>query len=167
VRILGVDPGLSTTGLGLIDAADDLHPKALEWLVIRTNPNYLTPMRLRELASDMDGYLEETQPSIVVLEKLFFKTNTRSAMSVAEARGVIQSIVESRNIPIIEVSPMELKLSITGDGSADKKQIQTMVQRTLKLSTVPSPVDAADGLALALHGCFVQRSIIEPPVTRR
>lgn len=166
MRILGIDPGLTTTGLGLIDGSNRSDPKAVEWLVIRTNPNFLNPMRLRELAVDLEGYLEETRPDLAVIEKLFFKTNTRSAMQVAEARGVILSVLESRGIPIMEVSPLELKRSITGDGKADKIQMQTMVKKILKLSETPTPADAADGLALALHGLFTHDSIV-PAATRR
>lgn len=157
LRILGIDPGMTRTGLGLIDAPEKGTPIAIEWLTIETPAGLPMPERLRELAADLATYLNDTKPDLAVVEKLFFATNKRTAIDVSQARGVIIAALSTHGIPIIEATPLQLKTTITGDGRADKKQMQAMVQRILKLKEIPTPADAADGLALALYGAFTKR----------
>ncbi len=157
MRILGVDPGMTRTGLGLIEVPKSGEPTVIEWLTIETSPGLPMPIRLQELSSDLNDYLLEAKPDLAVVEKLFFMTNKKTAMDVSQARGVILSTLSKSGIEIIEVTPLQLKTTVTGDGRADKKQIQAMVKRILKLKEIPTPADAADGLALALYGCFVRR----------
>jgi crossover junction endodeoxyribonuclease RuvC len=154
MRILGIDPGLTTAGLGLIEVTKGRNPTVIEWLTITTEKSLPLPERLAELAKDLRLYLKEAAPDHAVVEKLFFATNRLTAMDTAEARGVILLTLNENGIPIQEVTPLQLKVAITGDGSADKRQVQEMVQRTLKLKELPSPADAADALALALFGAF-------------
>jgi len=161
MRILGIDPGLTRTGIGLIDGTDVQHPQAVEWMTIATEPTLPTPLRLTELSKDLNEILKECNPSLAVVEKLFFSTNTRTAMQTAEARGVILLALQSAHIPIVEVTPLQLKMSITGDGNADKKQMQSMVMRILHLKKVPEPADAADALALALFGLYTSTKTSE------
>jgi crossover junction endodeoxyribonuclease RuvC len=167
MRILGIDPGLSTAGIGLIETDDRL--QALDWLTITTDPALPLPDRLLELATDLEDYLREADPDLAVVETLFFATNKRTAMDVSQARGVIVMTLRKFGIRVVDATPLQLKTAITGDGKADKKQMQAMVKRTLDLSELPSPADAADGLALALYGAFTQGTrhagVTDPPRT--
>ena len=157
MRILGVDPGLTTAGIGLIETNKRTGPKAIEWLTIETSSGLPLPGRLKELATDLDEFLTDAAPDLAVVEKLFFAKNKRTAIETAHARGVILSLLARRGIEIIEITPAQLKMAIAGDGNADKKQMQTMVKRTLKLKEIPTPADAADALALALYGAFTKK----------
>jgi len=167
MRFLGIDPGLTRTGIGLIEGTTSQNPIAIEWLTIETAPTLPTPLRLKELSEDLAKLVEEYKPDIAIVERLFFATNSRSAMDTAEGRGVILLTLATHGIEIIEATPLQLKMSITGDGNADKKQMQAMVQRILKLNTVPTPADAADALALALYGLYTSASSMMPSSTRR
>ncbi len=153
MRILGVDPGLSTAGIGLIETGK--HPsavRALDWMTITTPAALALPDRLLELSRDLEVYLDEAKPDLAVVEQLFFATNKRTAMDVSQARGVIVVTLKKRGIEVLSATPLQLKTAIAGDGQADKKQMQAMVQRILKLKEIPTPADAADALALALYG---------------
>ncbi len=161
MRILGIDPGLTTAGLGLVDTGKSREPKAIEWLTIETRKEQDLALRLAELAADLKEYLKQAKPDLAVVERLFFATNKQTAMETAQARGVILSVLASEGIDVLEVTPLQLKTAITGDGKADKKQMQSMVQRTLKLTEALSSADAADALAMALYGAFTYR-IVRP-----
>lgn len=152
MRILGIDPGLATIGLGLIEAEGSQSITPLDWLTITTPAK--TPLldRLEEISKDLSAYLEETKPDLAVVEKLFFAVNEQTAIDVAQARGVILQTLSSHGIPVIEPTPLQLKSAITGDGKADKRQIQDMLVMLLKLDEAPQPDDAADALALAVFG---------------
>ncbi len=154
MRILGIDPGLATIGLGLIEAPNSQKVEALEWLTIETFSTTNFADRLAEIANDLEAYLTETQPELVVIEKLYFSTNEKTALDVAHARGVIVATVAKKRIPIIEPTPPQLKSCITGDGNADKKQMQKMVVTLFHLHEMPTPDDAVDALALAAYGAF-------------
>jgi crossover junction endodeoxyribonuclease RuvC len=154
MRILGIDPGIATVGLGFIEVHDRDRFQSIEWATITTKPNQPLSIRLRELCDDLHQFLTDLKPEVAVMERLFFAKNRTSAMNVAQARGAIITVLEQHGIPLLEPSPLELKLSITSDGKADKRQMQDMVVRTLKLSEIPSPDDAVDALAMALYGTF-------------
>ncbi len=153
MRILGVDPGLSTAGIGLIETGK--HPtdvRALDWMTITTPLGLPLPDRLLELANDLERFLKEAKPDLAVVEELFFATNKKTAMDVSQARGVIIVTLKKHGIDVISVTPLQLKTAITGDGHADKLQMQKMVQSILKLDEYPTPADAADALGLAIYG---------------
>lgn len=155
MRILGIDPGLATIGLGLIDAPSRSDLQVIEWLIISTPAGLPVPERLCEIRKDLNEYLDATAPELVVIERLFFATNERTAIDVAQARGVIVQTVAERGLPIIEPTPLQMKQGITGDGAADKAQVQAMLVTELKLTSIPRPDDAADALALAMYGALV------------
>lgn len=125
---------------------------ALEWLTITTDPSAALVDRLAEIGRDLVPLLQEFRPDLAVVEQVFFAKNERTAIGVAHARGVLLMHIGSQGIPVLEVTPMQLKSAITGDGRADKAQIGTMLVRWLKMDTVPTPPDAADALALAVYG---------------
>ena len=123
MRIIGIDPGLATIGIGLIESRSSQTVSPIEWLTIETKAGLPMADRLKEIADDLSAYLQENQPELAVIEKLYFSVNEKTALDVAQARGVILATVAAQGIPIIEPTPPELKSCITGDGRADKKQI--------------------------------------------
>ncbi len=161
MRILGIDPGLATVGIGLIEAEGGRF-KALDWLTITTQKGEM-PGRLKELSDDLSAYITEMKPDLVVMEKLYFSVNRKTAMDVAHARGALLLTVAQHALELIEPNPMELKSAITGDGKADKKQMQQMITRILNLAEVPTPDDAADALCLAVFGAITHASRLTVP----
>lgn len=154
MRILGIDPGVAIIGLGLIDAPSPYALRPLEWLTIETQAGLPFSERLKDIRTDLSGYLDETKPNLCVVERLFFKTNRTTAIDVAHARGVILLTIAERGIELLEPTPMQLKMGIAGDGGAEKPQMQAMIARLLKLKEIPKPDDAADALALAAYGAL-------------
>ncbi|MFH1444589.1 MAG: crossover junction endodeoxyribonuclease RuvC [Candidatus Peregrinibacteria bacterium] len=157
--ILGIDPGLATTGLGLVAVGAGQELSALEWLTIQTQAGLPLAERLEEIQQDLATYLDEKKPDLAVVEKLYFSTNVKTAIDVAHARGVILLTLAAHGIETLEPNPLSLKSCITGDGHADKRQIQDMLCRTLHLEKAPTPDDAADALALAVFGALQQPTI--------
>lgn len=159
MRIVGIDPGIATIGLGTIEMTTSSNIQATDWLTIRTKPIPL-PERLKEIADDLDAFLEKTHPDLIVVERLFFAQNERSAMDVAHARGVILSAAARQGCPILEPTPLQLKLAITGNGRATKEEMQRMLLHLLHLKEIPKPDDAADALALAFYGTLHTSSLL-------
>jgi len=160
MRILGIDPGLATIGLGLIDTMHASDIQVVEWLTIETAAGLPLADRLMEIRKDLDAYLDDTKPDMVVIERLYFGANTTNGLDVAHARGVILCAIAERGIRMIEASPRQLKSGMTGDGNADKTQMQSMLVQMLKLTEIPKPDDAADGLALAVFGALQQHAVV-------
>ena len=160
MRILGIDPGFATIGLGLLDAPSPHELHAVEWPVITTKPGLSLPERLEEIHRDLTEYLRTTRPDLAVVERLFFETNVKTAMDVSQARGCILLALAQAGIPLLEPTPLQLKSAITGDGKADKRQVQDMIVRMLSLAEIPKPDDAADALALAVYGAVQSRPLL-------
>ncbi len=152
--VMGIDPGLATTGIGIVDATDRNKPLAVDWLTLETPAKVPLELRLTELAQDLRRLLDEHQPDLVVIEQLFFSTNVKTAIVVAQARGALLAEVGARGVPVLEAGPIQMKSALTGDGQADKRQVQQMLQHLFRLDSPPSPDDAADALGLALYGAF-------------
>lgn len=155
MRVLGIDPGLAIVGYGLIEQMDG--PKGyrlIEAGVIRTPANAPEPARLTMIYEELCRLIAESQPEAMAVERLFFHQNVTTAMAVAQARGVI--LLAGHNLPITGYTPLEIKRQICGYGRAGKRQVQTMIQRLLKLTSLPQPDDAADALAVAL--CHLLRA---------
>ena len=148
--ILGIDPGLTRTGIGLIRLNQCNEPELVHYEVIDATAVSSTSSRLIFLYDHLSELIETYQPTESAMEKLFFQRNITTAMSVSEARGVATFCLAKRGLPIAEYTPNEVKQSISGSGRADKKQVQSMVQLLLGLSEIPQPDDAADALAVAL-----------------
>lgn len=155
MRILGIDPGLATVGIGMIEEVAPGTLRTIDWCTIETSAGLPLWDRLEEIFKDLSGILTDFRPQLTVVEKLFFATNQKTAMDVSHARGAILLCLANRGIQILEPTPMQLKNAITGDGSADKLAMQIMVQRILKLQELPKPDDTADALALAVYGAFM------------
>jgi crossover junction endodeoxyribonuclease RuvC len=152
--VVGVDPGTAITGYGVVGQTVQGDYELLACGVIRTQADQAMPLRLLELFNDFVALINEFAPNEVAIEKLFFGRNVTTAITVGQARGAILVAAAQRNLPVAEYTPAEVKQAITGYGNADKRQIQVMVQQTLRLSQLPQPDDAADGVAVAL--CHLQ-----------
>ncbi len=150
--ILGIDPGLATIGFGVISAEKGVF-KVIDYGVITTPKDESSAVRLKMIADGIDALIMRYKPDEIAIEQLFFAKNVKTALSVAEARGVIVLTAITKCGRLYEYTPNEIKVAITGYGGADKYQMQNMVKILLKLSDIPRPDDAADALAVALcHG---------------
>lgn len=149
MRILGIDPGTGICGFGVIEGVT-----ALDYGVISTPPHTPLPDRLLDIYQSLHEIIEQNQPDVMAIEKLFFKQNITTGISVAEARGVCLLVAKQCNLPIYEYSPNQIKNAICGYGMAHKPQMQEMVRVHLKLQTAPQPDDAADALAVAIVHSF-------------
>ena len=147
--ILGIDPGTATTGFGLIEETQT-GLLTLEYGIISTPANMPMDKRLVILFDRLNELLVKYHPESCAVERLFFRRNVTTAISVGQARGVILLSLSKNNIPIAEYTPMEIKLAVAGYGGAEKKQVQFMVQSILELKNLPKPDDAADALAIAI-----------------
>ncbi|HUS26009.1 MAG TPA: crossover junction endodeoxyribonuclease RuvC [Nevskiaceae bacterium] len=149
MRILGIDPGTGILGFGIIEMRSD-KPQLVDAGVIRTPIKEDDAVRLQTIFEELTDIIVQSKPTIMSVEKLFFAKNVTTAMTVAQARGVVLLCGQQAGLTIFEYTPMQIKQAITGYGKADKKQMQEMVRVLLKLQTVPQPDDAADALAAAL-----------------
>ena len=146
---LGIDPGVSRCGFGLVRRAGAGY-QVVGAGVITTPPADPLPARLASLAAELRGLIAEHRPDVVVVERVFFQTNARTAMSVGQASGLALSEAAAAGCQVAQYTSNEVKQSVTGYGAASKDQVQRMVQSLLALESVPRPPDVADALALAL-----------------
>jgi len=148
--VLGLDPGTATTGFGFVREADDGRFVALDYGVITTPAGMPMPERLLQIYLRLTALIQQHQPMQMAIEQLFFGKNVTTGISVAQARGVMLLTAAQVGIPLREYKPKEVKMSVAGYGSADKIQMQVMIQQLLELDNPPRPDDAADALAVAL-----------------
>lgn len=158
MRVLGLDPGTATTGYGVVDAQGNRLTYVAHGAII-TLPTEHFAARLHTLHGAVAALIELHRPHAVSIEKLFFKQNVTTGITVAQARGVIALAAAQCELPIEEFSPTETKLAITGYGKADKRQVQEMIRILLNMESCPKPDDAADGLALAICGLQARSSM--------
>lgn len=150
--VLGIDPGLSRCGYGAVRRSGAA-VVAVAFGVLRTDRDDPLPERLATLEADLDALVREVRPSALAVERILFQANVRTAISVGQASGLALAVAARAQVPVTHYSPNEVKLAVTGSGTAGKAQVQEMVARLLGLAELPSPPDAADALALALcHG---------------
>ncbi len=147
--VLGVDPGLSRCGYGLVHARGGT-TRAVAVGVLRTDPGVPTPVRLAELQRDLRALLHEHRPAVVAVERVLFQVNARTAIPVAQAAGIAMAEAVAAGCDVIEYSPNQVKLAVAGVGGASKDQVERMVQVLLGIDQPLRPVDAADAVALAL-----------------
>jgi crossover junction endodeoxyribonuclease RuvC len=146
---LGIDPGLSETGFGIIKSEKD-RIEFVDCGIIKTEAKTPFPERLKTIKDDMKQILGLHKYSAVGIEELFFAKNVTNAIKVAHSRGVVLEMIEEFGYPICEFSPPVVKNTVCGYGQADKVQVQEMVKRLLNLKSLPKPYDAADALAVAI-----------------
>jgi crossover junction endodeoxyribonuclease RuvC len=157
MRIMGVDPGTGILGFGVIESKKGQSPIIVDAGVVSTPAHTPLPERLEDIYNSLTEIIQQTKPDVVAIEKLFFTSNITTAISVAEARGVAELVAQQQRVEIAEYTPLQIKQTLTGYGRADKKQVQEMVKRELKLDKIPKPDDAADALAAALTHHFMTR----------
>ncbi|MCB4792707.1 MAG: crossover junction endodeoxyribonuclease RuvC [Elusimicrobia bacterium] len=154
--VLGVDPGLSMTGWGVIIRGTNDRLVLKNYGCIKTKPSSPLIERLKNIYFTLNKVIEEYSPEVMAIEELFFSKEARTIASVGQARGAILITAGLKNLPVYEYNPRHVKMALTGYGSADKKQIQQMVKIILAMKEIPQPDDAADALALAI--CHINTS---------
>ena len=152
MRILGIDPGYATVGYGIVDT-NGYDFAVVGYGAITTPANLPFEERLKMIFDDMNEIIDKYKPQEMAIEKLFFNTNTTTAIDVAQARGVIVLSANLKGLNTFEYTPLQVKQSVTGYGRAEKHQVMEMIKSLLSLKSVPKPDDTADALALAVcHG---------------
>ncbi|OGE88883.1 MAG: crossover junction endodeoxyribonuclease RuvC [Candidatus Doudnabacteria bacterium RIFCSPLOWO2_02_FULL_49_13] len=149
--ILGIDPGIARTGYAFLKHTGK-ETSLLECGCITTKAGTAEPARLLEIKKDLTTLIKKLKPDSACIESLFFETNVKTAMTVGQARGMVMVTLAEAGLKMIEVTPLQVKMSTTGYGKADKKQVQTMIVKLLKLKKIPKPDDAADACAIAWSG---------------
>ena len=147
--ILGIDPGYAIVGYGVL-AYEKTRFRVLDFGAITTPAGMPFPERLRVIHTDLSYLMNRFSPDAMAIEKLFFNTNQKTAIDVAQARGVIVMTAQLFGVGIYEYTPLQVKQSVVGYGRAEKKQVQEMTKQLLGLSAVPKPDDTADALAMAI-----------------
>lgn len=147
--IFGVDPGYAIVGYGAIRFRNARY-QPVGYGAIFTEAETAFSLRLEEIYDKMCALLKKCRPDALAIEKLYFQNNQKTAIGVAEARGVILLAAQKENVPIFEYTPLQVKIAVTGYGKADKKQVMNMTKRLLGLSEMPKPDDTTDALAIAI-----------------
>ncbi len=150
MRILGIDPGTGILGFGIVDTDSTGKLTLVDGGVIKTPPKQADSIRLLTIYDELSQIIKEHKPEAMAVEKLFFAQNVTTAMTVAQARGVVLLCGEQNGLALSEYTPLQIKQALTGYGRADKKQIQEMVRVVLRLDEIPKPDDCADALAAAI-----------------
>jgi crossover junction endodeoxyribonuclease RuvC len=156
MRVLGIDPGLTRCGLGVVDGERGRSVRPIAVGVIRTPAEDDLAVRLLKVSNAIEQWLEHYSPDVIAIERVFSQHNVSTAMGTAQAAGVVALAAAKRELPVYFHTPTEVKAAVTGSGTADKKQVTAMVTKILGLATPPKPADAADALALAI--CHVWRA---------
>ena len=155
MRVLGIDPGLTRCGLGVVEGTPGRPLRMLAYGVVRTPADSPVAERLVVVEAEIERWLDEHRPDAVAVERVFSQHNVRTVMGTAQASGVAMVAAARRGIPVALHTPSEVKAAVSGSGRADKAQVGAMVTRLLRLSEQPRPADAADSLALAI--CHIWR----------
>ncbi len=150
MRIIGIDPGVATTGWAVIDFQGRDIIDVVDYGIIETAKGLKPEQRLGEIYSDLNEILDKFKPEVAGVETLIFCNNAKTVMQVGEARGVVLLILEHYSIDIYSFTPLQVKSSISGYGKAEKKQVQENVKRICNLTDIPKPDDAADAIAIAI-----------------
>jgi len=155
VRVLGVDPGLTRCGVGVVDGAPGRTLHLVDVGVVRTGADVPVPLRLVAIERELDAWVDRCQPDAVAVERVFSQHNVRTVMGTAQASAVAMLVAARHGLPVALHTPSEVKAAVSGNGRADKAQVAMMVTRLLRLTSTPKPADASDALALAI--CHVWR----------
>ncbi len=150
MKILGIDPGFALVGFGIVEVQPKGALVAGQYGHISTESGVPVPDRLKILYDDTCTIIKEYRPDVVVYEELFFNKNAKTAITAAQARGVLILAAVNSGLPVAEYTPLQVKQAVVGYGRADKKQVQAMVTRLLRLKEIPKPDDTADALAVAI-----------------
>ena len=163
VRVIGIDPGLTRTGYGVVDRSSG-GLVAVGFGVVRTAPDRPQAERLADLGAEIGAVIEQFGPEVAAVERVFFNNNVKTAMSVGQASGVVLASAASAGLEVATYTPTDVKQSVVGFGSATKAQVGSMVCALLRLDAAPKPPDAADACALAI--CHINRSGLARAISR-
>ena len=155
MRVLGVDPGLTRCGVGIVDGAVGSPISLVEVGVILTPVDSPLEQRLLDLDQQLSQWINMWKPDVIAVERVFSQHNVRTVMGTGQAAGIALLLAAKAGIPVMMHTPSEVKASVTGSGRANKAQVAQMVQKILNLEAIPKPVDATDALALAI--CHIWR----------
>ncbi|WP_235735168.1 crossover junction endodeoxyribonuclease RuvC [Nocardioides alcanivorans] len=147
---MGIDPGLTRCGVGIVEGSVGRQLKMIDVNVIRTSAQVEVATRLVTIEKGIDAWLDEYQPDAVAVERIFARSDVSTVMGTAQAAGIAMVCAARRGLPVALHTPSEVKAAVSGNGRADKAQVGAMVTRILGLSAMPKPADAADALALAI-----------------
>ena len=150
VRVLGIDPGLTRCGVGIVDVSGNRTATLVDVTVLRSSPELPLEQRLLLISRGLEDMLDRHKPGVVAIERVFAQNNVRTVMGTAQISGVALLLAAQRGLTVTLHTPSEVKAAVTGYGSADKAQVGAMVARVLGLAEVPRPADAADALAIAI-----------------
>ena len=150
MRVLGVDPGLTRCGIGIVESVGHRELKLVDCGVIRTDVDASLELRFLELNNELELWISKFQPDVIAIERVFSQLNVRTAMATGQAAGVALVLAAKSGLPIALHTPSEVKAAVSGSGRADKKQVALMVTKILGLASAPTPVDTTDALALAI-----------------
>ena len=150
MRILGVDPGLTRCGIGVIEGSAGSSIKLIEVGTILTSPEAPLEERLLRLEEQFLAWIARSSPDVIAIERVFSQLNVRTVMGTSQASGIALLAAAKSGVPVFMHTPTEVKAAVTGSGRASKAQVAEMVRRLLKLETIPKPVDSTDALALAI-----------------
>lgn len=150
MRVMGIDPGITRCGIGVVDVEPSRHARLVHVGVARSGTELATHFRLRSIADEIDSAIAEYHPEVVAIERVFAQENLQSVTTTMQVMGAAMVCVGRAGLPMAVHTPSEVKAAITGSGTAGKAQVQHMVARVLGLTEVPRPADAADALAIAI-----------------
>ena len=165
MKVLGIDPGLTRCGVGVLEGLPGKKLTLIAVGVIRTPATMPLAERLHEIQRGISEWIDDHRPDEISVERVFAQANRRSAMETAQAAGLALTLAAARKIPVALHTPSEVKAAVTGSGRADKAQVGEMVRRLLGLKDAPEPADAADALALAI--CHIYQSPITGKMKER
>jgi len=150
MRVLGIDPGLTRCGMGVVEGDVGRPLRLVDVNVIRTSSHLPVPERLVSIERGIEAWLDEHTPDAVAVERVFARSDVSTVMGTAQASGIAMVCAARRGLPVALHTPSEVKAAVSGNGRADKAQVGAMVTRILRLDAMPKPADAADALALAI-----------------
>ena len=153
MKIIGIDPGLSCTGFGIIEVLKN-NKSIIDYGVVRTDSKDPLSDRLKVLYEDLEYIIKKYKPTVMSIEQIFYGKNVKSALLLGHARGVPMLLSAIYKLPLYEFSPRRIKQSLTGNGNSTKEQVQFMVKKILLMDELPQPIDASDALAIAV--CYNQ-----------
>ncbi|MBA7605899.1 Crossover junction endodeoxyribonuclease RuvC [subsurface metagenome] len=156
--ILGIDPGTAATGYGIIETKKG-GSKVLGYGCIKTTPKTSFPQRLKIIYQELGKIIREYSPDVIAIEQLFFARNVLTAISVGQAQGIIFLAAADADLDVVKYPPLQIKMTLTGKGRAEKSKVQKKIKRLLRLKKIPRPVDASDALAVALCHILLKRKL--------
>ena len=168
--VLGVDPGLTRFGFGLIEVGKSRQVVFVEVGVLQSDSKMELTERINKIGTEFEELIRRSKPTHVAIERVFSQQNLKTVMGVAQITGVVLFVCSKYNIPVDFYTPTEIKAAVTGSGRANKHQVTQMVTKLLKLKTIPKPADAADALAVAVTGAWrgtISSNATETPAQRK